>query len=638
MRSINLCWPLIPIFTLVIAGDLWADGSLLHLSHGNQAIADSYQKVEYDVPMRDKVLLHVVVYSPKADAGIHPILLERTPYSAGPYGSSEMRTWLPGSHKFQEKGYIFAFADVRGQYLSQGQFSNIRPQLKHGQVGIDESTDTFDTIDFLVKQVPQNNGKVGLWGVSYPGFYAAVGAINSHPALKAVSPQAPVSNWFLGDDVHHNGAFFLQDNFDFSQSFDVPRKGPETSHQGLTVERGAQSAYRFFLNAVSSDGLEKHYFHGAIPYWNELNSHPNYDQYWKDRNLIDKFCDVRCPVLTVGGLYDAEDMWGAWNLFKCSSSQNPKVGNFLVMGPWSHGMWTSPEGSGLGEISFGSNTSEWFREKLEFPFFEKFLRDQALPTPAIATIFETGSNRWHQFPSWPPKALKRASMYLASGLSLTSNPQSEDGDDTYHNDPNTPTPYLADWKTNTDRTTTYMVDDQRWATGRSDVLTYKGPILDSETTIAGPIQVDFWIKTTGTDADLVVKVIDEYPAEATEVGLSGKPMSGFLQNVRSDIMRCRFRNSFSTPSPMTPGVPTRIKFDLNDVLHTFRKGHRIVVQVQSNWFPLVDRNPNQFVDIYHAVSTDFIPADITLLRGRHYPSRIQYSRLNADLVEKTVVH
>lgn len=579
--------------------------------------------------MRDGVKLHVVVYSPKSVPGKHPILMQRTCYSAGPYGPASFRR-LPGSVKFQEQGYIFAFADVRGRYLSEGTYVNIRPQLKPGEKGIDESTDTYDTVDFLVKHIPDNNGCVGLWGISYPGFYAGVGAISTHPALKAVSPQAPCSNWFMGDDVHHNGAFFLQDNFDFSTFFDTPRKGTETNHAGIPIDRQGKSAYQFFLDAGTSDGLDKMYLKGAIPYWNELDDHPNYDQYWKDRSLPDHFKNVHCAVLTVGGLFDAEDMWGAQNLPKYADRLDRGIPNFQCMGPWYHGMWSSPNGATFGDLKFGGNTSAWFQDNIEFPFFERYLRGQDIPAPARATVFETGANRWLRFDQWPPAGLAKSTYYLADDHLLQQSKPASPGSDSYVNDPANPTPYLADYKTSTRRTRTYMIDDQRWADSRPDVLSYRGPVLASDFTVAGPIDVDFWMTTTGTDADLIVKVIDVWPADSEETSPSGRTMAEYEQELRADVMRCRFRNSFEHPQPLVPGKPTRVHFRLNEVLHKFLKGHRVMVQVQSDWFPLVDRNPNAFVDTYTAQPGDFHRATIGILRDPKHASCITFGVFKGD--------
>jgi len=588
-------------------------------------VADGYRKIELQIPMRDGVKLYTSVYIPTKVAGKHPILLERTPYSAGPYGSAGKEEF-DGSDKFRANGYIFAFQDVRGQYMSGGKYENVRPTLKPGQKGIDESTDAWDTIDYLVKKVPDNNGCVGLWGISYPGFYAAAAGINSHPALKAISPQAPVSDWFIGDDVHHNGAFFLQDNFGFDTWFDNPRMGLEKDHKALEISHGKEGDYAFFLKSGTLLDLDTKVLKRRLPYWTEINNHPNYDEYWQDRALPPHLKNVHCAVLTVGGWFDAEDQWGALNTYAAMEKQNPGIPNTLVMGPWYHGMWADGRGESFGDVSFGMPTSEWYRENVEFPFFERYLRGQKVPAPAEATVFETGGNRWHTFGQWPPNGLAKTTVFLAGGKALTDVAPTDSGSESYVYDPAHPTPYIADLKSD-GRPAEYMLADQRWADKRADVSTYQGNIIDRDLTVAGPIDVDLWASTTGTDADFVVKVIDVWPNDSAAKGPSGTPMAGYEQLLRGDIMRGKFRNSFSKPEPFVPGEPTRVHFKLNDVFHTFKAGHRILIQIQSAWFPLVDRNPNKFVDIYHAVPSDFQPATITLYHDPAHPSSLTFGRL-----------
>jgi hypothetical protein len=591
-----------------------------------QGYEDRYRKIEYMIPMRDGVKLYTAVYVPKDGTEKHPIIMERTPYSCIVYGPDSSAVSVR-DRKFLEANYIVVLQDVRGQYMSEGKFVNVRPELKPGETGIDESTDTYDTVDYLVKHVPNNNGAVGLIGISYPGFYAGVGAINSHPALKAVSPQAPVSDWFLGDDWHRNGAFMLQDGFDFSAWFDFPRSGPENSHAGLSIDRHDKSAYDFFLSGVSAAGLDDAYLHGRIPYWKELTEHPNYDAYWKDRALPPHMKNVKCAVLTVGGWFDAEDMWGALHVYEATGRQNKGTPNFLVMGPWYHGMWYDDPGRSLGDVDFGQNTGQWYRDHVQFPFFERYLHGVDVPPPAGATVFETGSNRWLTFPHWPPDRLSKLTLYMAPGKALAPAKPSEQGLDSYVYDPASPTPYIADYATSTKRPVTYMVDDQRFAEKRPDVLSFVGPVERDDVTLAGPVDVDLWVSTTGTDADLVVKVIDVWPSDSVATSFRGKSMAGYEQLVRADVFRGRFRNSMETPEPFKPGEPTRVHFKLNDLLHTVRKGHRIMVQVQSAWFPLVDRNPNAFVDIYNAKAGDYHKASISIYSGAAEASSISFGIL-----------
>ena len=577
-----------------------------------EAAAFAYEKIEARVPMRDGTRLYTAVYVPKGGAGF-PLLMERTPYGSGPYGKGAIPRFDP---LYTKAGYAFVFQDVRGTYQSEGTFVNVRPQLESDEKGIDESTDTDDTIDWLVKNVKGNNGRVGMRGISYPGFYAAVGALSRNPALRAVSPQAPVSDWFEGDDVHHNGAFFLQDNFSFSAWFDVPRTGLETDHTGVDLPRSSKGAYAFYLDGGTAEGLERKYLKGRSPYWNEIVEHDTRDAYWKARALEPRMRDVRCAVLTVGGWYDAEDLWGALNVYAATERQNPAIENALVMGPWSHGQWDGPATS-LAGMRWGMDTGAWYREHVEFPFFERHLRGVGGPPPE-ATAFETGTNRWRTFDAWPPKGLVPGAVFLAEDKGLAKDAP-DAGEDAYANDPNAPTPYLAD-PSRDERPQDLLAQDEGWAAKRKDVLTYVGEPLKTATTLAGPVDADLWVTTTGTDGDFVVKLLDVAPA--------GEPHAGEMRLVRADVMRGRFRNSLEKPEAITPGKPTEIRIRMNDVLHTFKPGHRMAVQVQSSWFPLVDRNPNRFVpNIQRARPEEFQKATIRVLRGGAHASAVRFGVL-----------
>jgi hypothetical protein len=589
-----------------------------------QGIKGQYQKHEYMVPARDGRRLYVAVYVPKDKPGPHPILLERTPYGAGPYGPDAYRRGFRGSAKFEEAGYAFAFSDVRGRGRSEGEFVNIRPQLtvRTGPHDVDESTDTWDTIEFLVKNVPGNNGRVGLWGISYPGGYAALGAIDSHPALRAASPQAPTADWFLGDDDHHNGAFFLQDSFSFFSGM-----GSKNVPWTPTPERGVFSfnlggdAYKFFLDlgpVKNTNGPQ--YFGGRYDFWNDLMRHGAYDDFWQSRSVPAAMKGVTCAVLNVGGWFDAEDLYGPLQVYRRTEAQNPAAWNALVMGPWQHGGWAGT-GRSLGRVDFGADTGRWYQDEVEFPFFDAFLRGEGSPAVSEATVFETGSNRWHKMDEWPPSDAVPTSYYLHpdGGLSTvlppaTASPQS----DRYVSDPAAPTPYEGG--TLGRRSTTYMIADQRFASSRSDVLTYQTPPLESDTTWAGPVHADLWVSMTGTDADFVVKVVDVHPDGAK--GVADFDLSGAQILVRAEVMRGKFRDSMSNPSPFVPGQPTRVRYALPDVFHTFRKGHRIMVQVQSSWFPLVDRNPNTFCDIYSCEESAFQKNTIDVHRSGEHSSRV----------------
>jgi uncharacterized protein len=577
---------------------------------------DLFNKIEYMVPMRDGVKLYTAVYVPKNASGRHPILLERTPYGAGPYGPTQYRG-VRGSRKFVENGYIFAWQDVRGRGNSEGVFVNDRPQLIHPLKpnDIDESTDTYDTVDYLVKNVPDSNGRVGLWGISYPGFYAGVGAINSHPALRAASPQAPVSDWFVGDDFHHHGAFFLMDAIGFGRFGESRAVAQKLSLPRINT---AGDAYKFYLEQGGLADITEKYFVGTDGLWPDLVRHGTYDEYWQARSLPRNMKNVRCAVMTVGGWFDAEDCWGALNLYKGTEANNPRAKNTLVMGPWYHGMWAGSQGQRFGDMDWGQPTSTYYQDNIEFPFFDTHLRGDGKQKRPEAEVFQTGANVWRTFSSWPPKERRVASFYLLPNRALDAKPVSGTATpeyDSYVSDPANPVPHQGG--TIARRTREYMIDDQRFATARPDVISYRTEPLTSDLTLAGPITADLFITSTGTDADFVVKVIDVFPGDAPD------KLAGYEMLVRGEVMRAKFRNSYSNPSPLTPGSVERVTFELPDVLHTFKKGHRLMVHVQSSWFPLVDRNPQQFMDIYKARSADFRKATIQVYHSSTYPSRLQ---------------
>ncbi len=591
----------------------------------------TYTKTVYTIAMRDGAKLYTVVYSPRDTSVKYPILLNRTPYTVAPYGDGDYKTMLGPSKPFETAGYIFAYQDVRGKFMSEGEYMDIRPEdaAQRGAGAVDESTDTYDTIDFLVKNVPNNNGRVGMYGVSYPGFYAAAGAINAHPALKAVSPQAPVSEWFFGDDFHHNGAFFLYDAFAFYPAFGAPR--PKlTTEWAKRFEYGTPDAYKFYLDAGPLANFDAKYLKGNIKFWNEMMSHPNYDEFWKARSLGPHMTDIKPAMMTVGGWFDAEDMYGALHLYQFIEKQSPRSPrNMLVMGPWSHGGWARGKGNHLGQVQFGSDTSTWYNENVELPFFDYYLKDKGTDSLPEAVMFNTGANEWKKFAQWPPSGLVQKGLYARRGGRLTwEKPGSEEGFEEYVSDPAKPVPFTNE--ITDDRSTEYMVEDQRFAARRPDVLVLQSDPLTEDTTLAGPIQASLFVSTTGTDADFIVKVIDVYPDNTPGPDRDGmparllSPYAGFQQLLRWEVMRGKFRNSYEKPEPFTPGAVTPVKLTLNDVLHTFKKGHRIMVQIQSSYFPLVDRNPQKFCDIYKATEADFQKATIRVYRSAKYPTSITF--------------
>jgi hypothetical protein len=575
--------------------------------------------------MRDGKKLFTAVYAPKDTSQPYPILLSRTPYSVSPYGEDNYRTSLGPAEIFAKDGFIFVYQDVRGRWMSEGDFADVRPVVdsKTGPSVTDESTDAWDTIDWLIKHVPNNNGRAGLWGGSYPGFYAAAGMIDAHPALKAVSPQAPIADWFIGDDFHHNGALYLPHMFRFFYGFGRLRPEPITEAPPLPDATHNPDAYDYFLRLGPLSNIDEKVFKGDIAFWREMVKHPNYDQFWQARNLRPHLKNIKPAVLTVGGWFDAEDLFGTLNTYKSIEQQSPAAHNRLVMGPWFHGGWFGA-GDHLGAVSFDSKTGEFFGEHIELPFFQYYLKERSDLDLPKAYVFETGSNQWRKYDAWPPKDAQVKSIYFHPGGKLSFTPPSEDAAfDEYISDPAKPVPYISE--TSPTMTREHMVEDQRFASTRPDVLVYETEPLTADVTLAGPVNPRLFVSTTGTDSDWVVKLIDVYPDNFPnpDPNPTGVKMGGYQQLVRGELMRGRYRHSYEKPEPFTPGKVDQVDYTMPDINHTFRRGHRIMVQVQSSWFPLADRNPQKFVDIYTAKASDFQKATQRVYRSRTAPSAVQ---------------
>ena len=605
------------ILTLICL--LWAQQS--------DPIESDYIKHEYRIPMRDGVKLFTAVYVPRDTSHSYPIMLQRTPYGVAPYGEDAYPSSLGPSEEFARDGFIFVYQDVRGTMMSEGEFVNMRPYIaaKKGPHDIDESSDAYDTIEWLIDNIPNNNGKVGMWGISYPGFYTASGMIDAHPALKAVSPQAPIADWFVGDDFHHNGGFFLAHAFKFLASFGYSRPKPTKNHFRV-FEFPTPDGYDFYLRMGPLPEADKKYLKNKIPFWNAIMQHDNYDAFWQARNIRPHLKNIRPAVMTVGGWFDAEDLFGSLSVYRSVESSSPGAYNILVMGPWYHGGWARSQGDSLGAVSFGSETSIFYREKIEFPFFRHFLKGAKDPDLPEAYVFKTGSNKWQREKQWPPGKARARNLYFCADWKLSWEPDtahSADAFDEYISDPEKPVSYINGIAVGMTRE--YMVDDQRFASRRTDVLTYATDVLDEDVTIAGPVTPNLNVSTTGTDSDFAVKLIDVYPDDTpdAESSLGDVRMGGYQQLVRGELFRGKYRNSFSDPEPLVPGKITKIEYPMPDIFHTFRKGHRIMIQVQSSWFPLVDRNPQQFLDIYRAKADDFIKATQRIYRSRTAPSYIK---------------
>ena len=604
-------------------------------------VTQNYYKVEKMLPMRDGKSLFTAFYIPKDSSVKHPILLNRTPYSCSPYGEDKLNPRLYSSYwyNYLQEGYIIAIQDVRGKYMSEGNFEDVRPfnPNKKGKE-IDEASDTYDAIDWMINNLPGNNKRVGVFGISYPGFYSTMAALSGHPALKAVSPQAPVTDWFQGDDFHHNGAFMLMDGFSFYSGFGKPRPKPTTAGSpGYKIP--SQDNYDFYLKTGAIKNFTK-IMGDSIAFWNDLMNHPNYDEWWKARDPRNFVTNIKPAMLIVGGLFDAEDCFGAWNLYKAIEAKNNNTDNRLVMGPWFHGGWGGrSDGSYLGNVRFGKKTSEYYQQNIEIPFFNFYLKLKGTVRDiAEASVFFSGENEWKNLKTWPPENVVSQNMYITWDNRLSfkdyrnmikPEDRAKRGEffSEYISDPAHPVPYTED--VGLSRTREYMTDDQRFASRRPDVLTFTTPVLDEDLTLAGPLVADLMVSLSTTDADFVVKLIDVFPDEFTydekEYGKGNGenyPMGGYQMLVRGEIMRGKFRNSFAVPEPFTPGKITEVKYTLPDVAHTFKKGHKVMVQIQSSWFPIADRNPQKFVDIYKADDSDFQKATIRIYHDAVNVSKI----------------
>ena len=594
-----------------------------------------YTKYEYRISMRDGIHLFTSVYVPKDQSQTWPILMDRTPYSVAPYGEDVYKAKLGPSDEFEKAGYVFVYQDVRGRYESEGKFVEMHPHIdkKHDPSDVDESSDTYDTVEFLLKHVPNNNGKVGIWGISYPGFYTSASIIDSHSAIKAASPQAPMTNLFMGDDAYHGGAFMLAANFGFYSSFKPMDKPGQPPKVHVPFDMGTPDGYAYYLRAGATSNLDKISLKGENWLFSDQVNHNTFDEYWKARDLSQHMHNVHCAVLTVGGWFDAEDLAGPWRTYRAIEKDNPGTPNSIVEGPWVHGGWANGDGDHLGDAVFNAKTAEYFRKEIQFPFFEFYLKGKG-QAPPEAYMFETGTNVSRKYDQWPPKGAVHKLLYFHSGGKLSFDPPTENSPafDQYPSDPQHPVPFV-EYTTDT-VPQRYMVDDQRWASRRPDVLTYMTDPLVEDLTIAGPISPKLKVSTTGTDSDFVVKLIDVYPEDYPDapdattgnkriLGVPPLHLGGYEQLLRGEPMRAKFRKSWERPEPLTPGKVTDVNFEMPDLDHAFRKGHRIMVQVQSSWFPLIDRNPQTFVDIPHAKPEDFKSATERLFHSKDEPSAVE---------------
>ncbi|MDB5232958.1 MAG: CocE/NonD family hydrolase [Chitinophagaceae bacterium] len=579
------------------------------------AIKENYIKIERMIPMRDGVKLFTAIYIPKDSSVTYPFLIQRTPYSCAPYGEENYSSRLGPNSSFAKEQYIFVNQDVRGRYMSEGEFQEMTPAIdnKKSKKDVDESSDTYDTMEWLLKNIRHNNGKAGLYGISYPGFYASAALPNAHPSIKAVSPQAPVTDEFEGDDANHRGAFYLMDNFSFMNFFDHPRQAPWKKYPAVNKDLKIDDVYDFYLKAGPLKNLNTRYYHDSSKIWNEYLAHTTKDAYWEARDIRKHLKNIKPAVLVVGGWFDAEDMFGALKTYEAIEKQSPNNNNRLIMGPWTHGSWSRGTWDKFAGYSFGSNTSSYFQD-METKFFNYYLKGKGDFNAPEATVFITGSNEWKGFTQWPPKESVKTNWYLGDGHTLTFSKNNSKNFDEYISDPANPVPYID--KKAGDRLSEYMAYDQTFASKRNDVVTYVSETLGNNVTLTGEIVANLFASTSGTDADFILKVIDVLPDEKQT-----------QQLVRAEVLRGKFRNSFTRPEPFVPNKITPVKLVLNDVAHTFLKGHKVMVQIQSSWFPLVDRNPQKFVNIPFADETDFQKATIRIYHDALHPSSIDVRQL-----------
>ncbi|HXY24668.1 MAG TPA: CocE/NonD family hydrolase [Candidatus Acidoferrum sp.] len=585
-----------------------------------------FDKTDVMIATRDGVKLHTEIYSPKNIADPLPIIFERTPYGL----SDDEKGYSRILRRYQEMipdGYIFVFQDIRGRYGSEGKFVMQRPVRDPKDAkAIDEGTDTYDTIDWLVKNVSHNNGRVGLLGISYGGWLTVMGMLEPHPALKAVSEQASPADMFLGDDFHHNGAFRLSYGFEYSALM-------ETDKTNFSFQFDSFDTYDWYLRLGALSNANAKYLHGTLPTWNDFVAHPNYDSFWKQQAMPFILTRPKVPNLNVAGWWDQEDFYGPMKIYEIMEKEDPDHLNYLVAGPWNHGGWAGGPGKSLGAIPFGSDTALYFRHNIEAPWFAYWLKNKGSLPLKEALMFQTGSDTWEQFDSWPPKNAKKQTLYFRADGKLSfdaPNIESEQAFDSYVSDPTHPVPYRnrpIDMTYPEDHPGgwyTWLVQDQRFVDNRPDMLTWQTDELKEDVTLAGQVTAKLFASTTGSDADWIVKLIDVYPQKVS----TDWKLSGYELMIADEVFRGRFRSSFEKPEPLVPGAVTPFSIDLHTADHVFKKGHRIMVQVQSTWFPVIDRNPQKFVpNIFEAKESDYQKATHRIYRSKRYPSGVEISVL-----------
>ena len=606
---------------VLLAGALWISACRMsgpQSQPGSSSMVNRFKRSDVMIPMRDGVRLHAQVWMPKESAGPFPFIFTRGPYGYERAAASS----LDGAYKsLAQERYIFVFEDIRGRYQSEGQFVMLRPvRDKNDPKAIDETTDTYDTIEWLLKNIPNNNGRVGMLGISYAGWTTVMGSIDPHPALKAVSEQASPADMFVGDDFHHYGAFRLSYAFEYAAAME------SNGHTVAPFDFGANDVYEWYRRLGPLRNVDEKFLHRRVPSWEDFVQHPNYDGFWKRQAVVPFLGAPRVPMLNVGGWWDQEDFYGPLTIYAALEKQDRDHRNYLVMGPWNHGGWARADGRTLGKIDFGDNTSEYYRSNIEAPWFAFWLKDKGVLQQPEALLFETGRNRWKYYETWPPqRGVSRKKLYFRDAGKLSFDPPQEEGNpfDGYVSDPARPVPYRplpigsilggAGWPT-------WLTNDQRFVYLRPDVLSWQTEPLTDDVTIAGDITAHLFASTSGTDADWIVKLIDIYPDDYP----ADKSMGGYQLMIADEVFRARFRESFEQPKPVPANQTIEYCIDLHPNLHSFVKGHRMMVEVQSTWFPLIDRNPQKYVpSIFDAQESDFQKATQRIFRSRRFASNVE---------------
>ncbi len=602
----------------------------------------NYEKKEFEIPMRDGVKLHTQVYIPRDKSKKYPFYINRTNYASLPYGVTpyQYKRKLGPTYGFSKEGFIFVYQNVRGRFLSEGDYIEMRPYIKNKKKNeSDESSDIYDTIEWLLNNISNHNGKAGLTGFSYPGFYTLMGLIDPHPALAAVIPQAPIMDWFVGDDFHQNGAFFLLKSFDFFRRWGSANIQNITRTPSPIFSYNKEDLYNYFLDKGSAKNIGSYLLQDKVPFWQDLMKHGNYDQFWQDRNVSNHISRVKIPVLNVGGWFDADNLFGTLSSYKTIEKKNPINQNSIIIGPWFHGGWYSPTNSdylGATDINVGLKKTVEDYISMEISFLNYYLKGEGNWVASKVKMYDIGINEWRLFDNWPPEDTEPKQLYFDENNALSyKNPKKKKSSSEYRSDPFNPVPAMG--KTMTHFDPDYMICDQRFEEGREDVLIFKSDVLTENVTITGAILASLFVSTSGTDADWIVKVIDQFPEEVDEYNDDKEKridMKGYEMLLRYGVMRGKFRNSLEYPEPFVPNEVTKVNFALHDVCHTFKKGHRIVVYIQSSMFPIIDRNPQKFMDIYSANEQDYQTVINRLFHSKEYPSNLSFKILKTENIKQ----